>query len=345
MVEFPTEPLADFSQPAQRAAFATALEQARDDCGRDYPLSVAGGDVTTGRWITSTNPAHPAQVIGRVAQAGSPQMEEAVRAAVSAQVRWGRTPVDERAELLRAAAALLRRHRHRVAALEVLEVGKTWREADADVVEAIDYLEYYGAAMRDLDRGRALLQRPGESNRYRYRPRGVAAVIAPWNFPAAIFLGMAAAALAAGNVVILKPAEPSPVIGALLAALLREAGFPQGVVQFVPGRGEDVGRALVAHPDVRLILFTGSKTVGLSILNAAATVPSGQRFIKQAVVEMGGKNALIIDDDADVDEAIKGILASAFGYQGQKCSAASRLIVHEAIFDPLMARLGAAIDS
>ena len=345
MIEFPQEPLTDFSQHPQREAFVRTLEAVQRQMGGEHPLLIAGRDVTTGAWASSVNPAHPDRVIGRVAQAGAVEVEQAVGAAAAAQVRWARTPVERRVALLRAAATRLRERRHWLAALEVLEVGKPWREADVDVVEAIEYLEYYAAAMLELAQGRPLVQRPGEANRYRYKPRGVCAVIAPWNFPSAILLGMASAALAAGNVVLLKPAEQSSVIAAHLARLLHEAGFPTDVVQFVPGLGEEAGRALVRHPSVSLILFTGSKAVGLSILEAAAHVAPGQRFVKQAVVEMGGKNALIIDEDADLDEAVKGILASAFGYQGQKCSAASRLIVHEAVAEPLLSRLRAAADS
>jgi RHH-type proline utilization regulon transcriptional repressor/proline dehydrogenase/delta 1-pyrroline-5-carboxylate dehydrogenase len=252
--------------------------------------------------------------------------------------------VTERAACLRRAAALLRERREELAAWEVREVGKTWREADADAVETIEYLEYYSHGMLVLDAGRPLLQAPGERNVSRYVPRGVAAVIAPWNFPAAILTGMASAALVAGNAAILKPAAQSSLIAAFVARVLREAGVPPDVVHYLPGRGEDVGAHLAGHPGVALVLFTGSKAVGLSILTACAEVRTGQRFVKHAVVEMGGKNAIIVDADADLDAAVAGILRSAFGYGGQKCSAASRLIVHEAVYDRLLSRLLDAVD-
>lgn len=342
--EFIGEPFSNFTNRGEREQFAKALEAVRREQGSLYPLLIAREAVETGRWLPSINPAHPDQLIGKVAQAGVHEVDRAVEIAQEAQARWASTPVSVRVALLRRAAQLIRKQRDLLAALEVLEVGKPWREADADVVEAIDYLEYYSWCMLELAEGRALPQRPGESNRYVYIPRGVCAVIAPWNFPLAILSGMASAALVAGNVVILKPAEQSPVIAAWFARLLHEAGFPQDVVQYLPGLGEEVGSALVHHSEVRLIMFTGSKAVGLSIIQSASQVSSGQRFVKHVVVEMGGKNALIVDEDADLDAAIQGILVSAFSYQGQKCSAASRVIVHEAISERLTKRLVNAVD-
>ncbi|MBI3324703.1 MAG: proline dehydrogenase family protein, partial [Candidatus Omnitrophica bacterium] len=278
---WPSEPLANFTNRGAREQMAHALEAIQRDLGRDHPLLIGGEEIVTGQWLASLNPAHPAQCIGRVARAGLQETEQAVRIAEQAQPRWGRTPVVERVGVLRRAAQLMRTRRAMLAALEVLEVGKPWREADADVVEAIDYLEYYSEQMLRLSDGIPLAQRPGEANRSLYVPRGVCAVIAPWNFPLAILTGMASAALVAGNVVILKPAEQSPVIASHLARLLHEAGVPTDVVQYVPGLGEEIGRALVCHPAVRLIMFTGSKAVGLSIIQQAATVPPSQRFVKQ----------------------------------------------------------------
>jgi len=339
------EPFADFSIRAQREQFARALDEARRALGARCPLLIGADAVETDRWDRSVNPAHPEQVVGEVARGRVSDVERAVALAAEAQPRWASTPVTERVRLLRQAAELLRARRSWLAALEVYEVGKPWREADADVVEAIEYLDYYSARMLELAAGKLLPQRPGESNTYRYRPRGVAAVIAPWNFPLAILTSMASAALVSGNAVILKPAEQSPVLAYQLTRLLREAGISEGVVQFVPGVGEEVGQALVRHPLVRQILFTGSRTVGLSILEAAATVTPGQSFVKHVVLEMGGKNAIIVDDDADLDAAIQGIVLSAFGYQGQKCSAASRLIVHRDRAKELIDRLRDAMDS
>jgi len=246
--------------------------------------------------------------------------------------------------VLRQAATLLRERRDWYSALEVFEVGKPWREADADVVEAIDFLEYYSREMAALERGKPLPSLPGETNSYRYRPRGVSVVIAPWNFPLAILTGMSSAALVTGNTVILKPAEQSSVIAYHFARLLHEAGLPTDALQYLPGAGEKVGKALAEHPAVRLILFTGSRAVGLSIVEAAARVAPGQRFVKHVVTEMGGKNAIIVDDDADLDAVIQGVLASAFGYAGQKCSAASRLIIHRAVYEKLRKRLVGAVE-
>lgn len=339
-----THPMTNFADPARREAVAQAIEEVRRGLGRDYSLLIGPHERTTGRWIESVNPAHPRERVGRVAQAGAAELEEAVRVGAAAQEEWGRRSIAERARLLRKAAELLSVRHDWWTALEVLEVGKPWREADVDVVETIQYLEYYSHAIEELAQGRALIQKPGEANRYVYVPRGVCAVIAPWNFPLAILCGMSSAALAAGNAVILKPSEQSPVIAAQFVRLLREAGFPPEVVQYLPGAGEEVGRGLVEHPQVRLVMFTGSKSVGLSILEACGRVRPGQRFVKQVVVEMGGKNALIIDDDADLDAAIDGILRSAFSYAGQKCSALSRLIVHVAVYDELLSRLGGAVE-
>ncbi|MBI3087338.1 MAG: L-glutamate gamma-semialdehyde dehydrogenase [Candidatus Omnitrophica bacterium] len=343
-LEFPAEPFANFADSRQRAAFTGALGDVGRELGARYPLLIAGEEVRTQQWLASVNPAHPAQVVGHAAQAGGAEMERAVAAAEHAQPRWAATPVDERIASLRKAAGLLRERRWWFAALAVLEVGKPWREADADVVEAVEYLDYYAAAMEQVAAGKAVLQRPGEANQYRYVPRGVCAVIAPWNFPVAILTGMASAALVTGNVVILKPAEQSPVLAYHLTRLLHEAGIPADAVQYLPGLGEDIGAGLVRHPKVRLILFTGSKAVGLSILQAVGQPEPGQRFLKHAVVEMGGKNAVIVDEDADLDAAIKGALVSAFSYGGQKCSAASRLIIHEAVYDRLIPRLTKAVE-
>ncbi|MBI4343480.1 MAG: bifunctional proline dehydrogenase/L-glutamate gamma-semialdehyde dehydrogenase [Candidatus Omnitrophica bacterium] len=338
------EPPADFSREAQREAFAHALQAVQRRLGRRHPLWIGDGQASGASALEARNPANPQQVLGLVDQGGAEELERAVRSAQAAQASWARTSAQERAGWLRRAAALLREQRAELAAWEILEVGKTWREADMDVVEAVEYLEYYSAAMERLAPGRPLPQFPGERNLYRYQPRGVAAVIAPWNFPLAILTGMASAAQAAGNTVVQKPAERSSLAAWHLMRLLREAGLPPGVVQCVPGPGEEIGAALVAHPAVAQILFTGSRAVGLSIIAAASRVRPGQRWVKRVVAEMGGKNALIIDEDADLDAAIRGALHSAFGYGGQKCSAASRLIVHERVYDRVLARLAAAAD-
>jgi RHH-type proline utilization regulon transcriptional repressor/proline dehydrogenase/delta 1-pyrroline-5-carboxylate dehydrogenase len=265
-----------------------------------------------------------------------------VGAAVEASRTWRETPAAERAEALTKAAAVLRQQRLELAALQVRECAKPWAEADADVCEAIDFLEYYAREAVRLDAGRELLQVPGERNTMRYAPRGVAAVISPWNFPLAIPCGMAAAALATGNAVVLKPAEQSPASGHALVEALRAGGVPEGVISLVPGFG-DAGEALVRDPRVHTIAFTGSSAVGLEIVRAAAETPDGQPHLKRVVAEMGGKNCVLVDSDADLDDAVPAILHSAFGYAGQKCSAAARVLAHERVADALLERLTGAM--
>jgi RHH-type proline utilization regulon transcriptional repressor/proline dehydrogenase/delta 1-pyrroline-5-carboxylate dehydrogenase len=255
---------------------------------------------------------------------------------------WCRRSADERATILEQAASEMRRRRHELAAWEVFEVGKPWREADADVAEAIDFLRYYGAEMRRLSTPMRLGDRPGEMNHRVYRPRGIAAVIAPWNFPLAIPTGMVSAALVTGNCVLFKPSERSPRMGQLLADILLSAGVPPGVLSCLPG-GPELGQTLVAHPQIATIAFTGSKAAGLHILADAARVHPGQPMVKRVIAEMGGKNAIIVDETADLDEAIAGVVASFAGYAGQKCSACSRVIVHRAVFEQFVARLKEAV--
>ncbi len=337
------EPLLDGSREAHRQRMAEALTAVQGAFGRAYPL-LLGEETRPTSFVPVRNPARPSQELGAVSRATAGEVNRAVALAASTQPQWAALPVGERTACLRRAADLIRARRFELAAWEAFEVGKTWREADADVVEAIEYLEYYSRDMEALARGKPLAQMPGERNAYTYEPRGVAAVISPWNFPAAILTGMASAALVSGHAVILKPAGQASIIAAHLAQLFRQAGAPPGVLQFLPGRGEEVGAALVAHPGVQLILFTGSRAVGLSILNQCAQVSEGQRFVKQVVAELGGKNAIVVDADADLDAVIAGTLRSAFGYGGQKCSAASRLIVLDAVYDRLLPRLVAAVD-
>ena len=288
------------------------------------------------------NPADPKEVVGQVRAASIDQAETAIESAARFFPKWRATPAAERAKLLVKAAAIMRKKRWELAAWEVFEVGKGWREADGDVTEAIDYLEYYAREMLRLSAPRQTQQLPGETNIYFYQPRGIAAIIAPWNFPLAILTGMTAAALVTGNCALMKPAEQSPIMAEHLLAILREAGFPQDACQLLQGGGE-IGAHLVRSAQVHLIAFTGSREVGLEILREAHTHRPGQNHVKRVVCEMGGKNALIIDADADLDEAVVHIIDSAFGYQGQKCSAASRVILLDEIYDRLLARLiGAA---
>jgi RHH-type transcriptional regulator, proline utilization regulon repressor / proline dehydrogenase / delta 1-pyrroline-5-carboxylate dehydrogenase len=336
---YENEPERDFSRAEQREAFAQALERVRAGLGQFYPLVIGGEEVRTGEEIVSVNPSRPAEVVGRVASATTAEAERAVQAANAAWPAWRDTPPAERAAVLRRAAAAMRARRDELAALEVFEVGKNWREADADVTESIDYLEYYAREMLRLGDVRRLMPLPGEVNEYFYEGRGVSVVIPPWNFPLAIPTGMTSAALVAGNTVILKPASQSPLIAAQLVALLREGGVPPGVLNFLPGPGGEIGDFLVTHPRIHLIAFTGSRAIGCRINRFAAEVRDGQTHLKRVIAEMGGKNALIVDQDADLDEAVQGTVASAFGYQGQKCSACSRVIVLEPVYAPFLDRL------
>ncbi|MBI2364937.1 MAG: L-glutamate gamma-semialdehyde dehydrogenase [Deltaproteobacteria bacterium] len=341
---FHNEPLLDFSRAENRARFAEALNAVREKFGGEYPLWIGADEVETNRWLQSANPAAPSEILGRAAVAGPKEAERAVGAALEFLPQWRDTAAEKRAGILFRAAEIMRRRRLELAAWELFEVGKGWREADADVAEAIDYLEYYGRELLRLSAPRTTQQLPGESNVYFYEPRGIAAVIAPWNFPLAILTGMTAAALAAGNCAVIKPAEQSPLMGALLMEILREAELPPVACQMLQGGGE-LGALLVRDPRVHLIAFTGSRDVGLEILRAAYDNRPGQDHVKRVVCEMGGKNAIVVDEDADLDEAVTAIVESAFGYQGQKCSAASRIILIREVHDLLLDRLVEAVRS
>jgi RHH-type proline utilization regulon transcriptional repressor/proline dehydrogenase/delta 1-pyrroline-5-carboxylate dehydrogenase len=335
---FRNEPLSDFSRPEPRDALAAALREVGGRLGAEFPVVLHNEPVRTAGWIESPNPSHIRQVVGRCGRATPADAERAVAVAHAAFPAWRDTEPARRADYLFRAADVMRRRRFELAAWEVYECGKQWREAYADVAEAIDYCEYYGREMLRLSEPRHR-DVPGEENVYFYEPRGVVVVIAPWNFPLAILCGMATAALVTGNTVILKPAEQSSVIGAKLMEVFQEAGLPPGVAGYLPGIGEEVGPVLINHPQVDMIAFTGSKGVGLFINRQASEVPPGQDHVKRVLAEMGGKNAVIVDEDADLDEAVHGTAASAFGYAGQKCSACSRAVVLEAIHDAFLARL------
>ncbi|TLM68442.1 MAG: aldehyde dehydrogenase family protein [Deltaproteobacteria bacterium] len=336
---FRNEPAADFTRPEVRAAFPAAIAAVRARAGERVALVIAGRDVVTAETRESVNPNRPSEIVGQVCQAGTVEIDAAVAAAAAAFPAWRATPVGERAALLRRTAALARVRLFELAAWQVLEIGKQWDQAHADVAEAIDFLEYYADGMLRLGRPQRLGAVPGEENVLVYEGRGVAAVIAPWNFPLAIACGMVSAALVAGNTVVFKPSGLTAVVGCRLVELFAAAGVPAGVLNFVPGPGGTSGERLTEHPDVALIAFTGSLEVGLRIVEKAAVVHPGQRHVKRVVAEMGGKNAIIIDDDADLDEAVPQVLASAFGFQGQKCSACSRLIVLDGIYDRCVSRL------
>jgi len=331
------EPVAEWRRAEERARQRVAIDQGGGP--RDVPAVIDGRAVTTPRRIVSVDPGRSDRVVATSASCGVSEADEAVGVAQDARSAWRATAVRDRVAVLFRAAAWMRERRPELAALEVHEAGKPWGEADADVCEAIDFCEYYGREMLRLDRGGAVESPPGETNALRYQGKGVTAVIAPWNFPLAIPAGMVAAALAAGNPVVLKPAEQTPAVAARLVEALAAAGLPRGVLAFLPGPGEDVGARLVSHPGVAVIAFTGSRAVGLAIHEAAAAVGPGQRHVKRVVAEMGGKNAMVIDADADLDQAVPAVAQSAFGYAGQKCSAASRVVVIDAVADQFLDRL------
>jgi RHH-type transcriptional regulator, proline utilization regulon repressor / proline dehydrogenase / delta 1-pyrroline-5-carboxylate dehydrogenase len=342
---FRNEPYFDWTLPEEREGFSHALQTVRSRFPVRVPLLIGGREETTGKQTRSTNPNDPEEIVGAVSVAGQPEAAKAVAAARKAFAGWRDTPPKKRAEYLFRAAEIARERRRELAAVQVFETGKTWGEADADVCEAIDFLEYYGREMIRLGRPRRMGHVPGEHSEMFYEPRGVACVIAPWNFPLAISTGMTSAALVTGNTVVYKPSSESPVIGHQMVELFRAAGLPDGVLNFLPGPGGALGDYLVTHPDVAMIAFTGSKEVGLRIIRLAGETPEGAMGIKRVVAELGGKNAILVDSDADLDEAVAEILHSAFGYQGQKCSACSRLIVLEEIYSQLIERLVPAADS
>jgi predicted delta-1-pyrroline-5-carboxylate dehydrogenase group 2 len=342
LAPFANEPVLELRRGPVRDSLIEALRE----LDTRLPLSVpalVNGDRGSGEAFQSTDPGAPPRVVAEATRAGASEAAAAVDAAEKGARDWGARPAAERAAVLVGAAQILRERRLELAALEVRECAKPWPEADADVCEAIDFLEYYARGAIELERGAELLQVPGERNAMRYAPRGVVAVISPWNFPLAIPTGMTAAALAVGNAVVLKPAEQSPATPLALVEALHAAGVPPAALGLLPGFG-DAGAALVGDPRVHAIAFTGSSAVGLEIVRAAAETPEAQRHVKRVVAEMGGKNCVIVDSDADLDDAVPGIVASAFGYAGQKCSAAARVLAHEAVADALLDRLGGAVE-
>jgi RHH-type transcriptional regulator, proline utilization regulon repressor / proline dehydrogenase / delta 1-pyrroline-5-carboxylate dehydrogenase len=339
---FANEPILELRRPAVRSQLIDALSAVDQTLPLEVPVMV-GSDVRTadGAAIDSTDPGDPDLLVARAAVASERDVDAAIAQASAGFREWSERSGEERATALIGAAAWMRERRLELTALEVRECAKPWPEADADVCEAIDFLEYYARAGIELDRGRPILQVPGERNELRYVARGVTAVISPWNFPIAIACGMTAGALAAGNTVVLKPAEQSPGCALRIVQALRAGGVPPAAISLLPGEG-DVGAALVRRPEVSTIAFTGSQPVGLEIIRAAAEMAPGQKHIKRVVAELGGKNCVIVDADADLDEAVPAIVSSAFIYAGQKCSAAARVLVHEAIADQLIERVAGA---
>ncbi len=345
MQPFENVPCTDFSLAAERARMHAALAAQRTLAGREVPLRIGGERVTTGQWFESRNPSRPAEIVARAARADGAALERAVAAARDAWSDWRRTPAHRRSALVRRTGELLAARRFDLAALHCLEVGKTWREADADVSEAIDYCNYYAAEMERIDSHRRRRDIEGETNEHHYAPRGVAAVISPWNFPLSLLVNMVSAALVTGNTVVLKPASAAAAIAGAFVDAALEAGLPPGVLNLLTGPGRELGPRLVEHPQVDIVAFTGSRAVGLEINQRAAQAPTARPGVRKVILEMGAKNAIIVDADADLDEAIKGILASALSYAGQKCSAAARIIVLDAAHDRFMDRFVAAVRS
>ena len=341
---FINEPLTDFNKEENARKMRSAIEKVRGQLGREYELVIGGKRVKTQDKIKSINPAKPSQVVGLHQKAGKEHVEPAMQAALRAFYSWSRTSVEERASLVFRVGDLMRERKFELCAWLVFEVSKNWAEADADIAETIDFCEFYSREALRLAKVDAPVQLPGERDHLFYIPLGVGAVIPPWNFPAAIMAGMTLASIVSGNTVVLKPSSDSPTIAAKFVELLEEAGMPDGVVNFCPGAGASFGNAVVAHAKTRFIAFTGSREVGLDINKSAATQAPGQIWIKRAVLEMGGKDAIIVDSEADLDSAVEGVAQAAFGFQGQKCSACSRAIVDERIYDKFLDRLKARVE-
>lgn len=343
LTPFVNEPLTDFTREENYRKMKEALDHVRSQLGREYPLIIGGKEVYTREKIVSRNPSCHSESVGLVSRADRDLAQQAVEAAAKAFPAWKNVPPEARARCLLKAAAILRRRKFEFSAWIVLEAGKNWVEADADTAEAIDFLEFYAREMMRLAQPQPLTPYPGEENILEYLPLGVGVVIPPWNFPLAILVGTTAAPVVAGNTVVLKPASNTPVIAYKFMEVLREAGLPGGVVNYLPGSGGEVGDFLVGHPQVHFINFTGSKEVGLRINALAAQIAPEQKWLKRVIAEMGGKDAIIIDEECNLDEAIAGTLVSAFGFSGQKCSACSRLIVVGKVYQEVLDRLAAKV--
>ncbi|HET7871899.1 MAG TPA: L-glutamate gamma-semialdehyde dehydrogenase [Terriglobales bacterium] len=341
---FRNEPATDFTNPENARHMREALAKVGAELGREYDMVIGDRLIKTEQKITSVNPANPKQVIGVFQSAGREHVEPAIAAASAALASWKRTTMEERASLIHAVACILRERKFEFAAWMVYEVGKNWAEADADIGETIDFADFYAREALRLAKSQTPVTLPGEDDRLMYIPLGVGAVIPPWNFPCAIMAGMTMASIVCGNTVVLKPSHDSPAIAAKFFEVLQEAGMPDGVVNFCPGSGSTFGAGLVEHPQTRFIAFTGSKEVGLDINQRAAVPRPGQKWIKRTVLEMGGKDSIIVDADANLDAAVEGVALSAFGFQGQKCSACSRAIVDEKIYDVFLERLKERVD-
>ena len=337
--EFRNEPLTDFSKEENAAAMGAAIEKVKSELGREYPLVIGGERIKTENKFDSINPANRSQVVGKFQKATKELANRAVEAAYETFQPWRNVPAEERAQLLFRVAELMRERKHELSAWMIYEVAKTWPEADGDTAEAIDFCEFYAHEILRYASPQPLTKITGEENHLEYIPLGVGAVIPPWNFPCAIMAGMTAAAVVTGNTVVLKPSSDAPTIAYKFFELLEEAGMPPGVVNFMTGSGAEVGDVIVDHPKTRFIAFTGSKEIGLRINERGAKVHDGQLWIKRVVAEMGGKDAIIVADDADLEEAATGVVQSAFGFQGQKCSACSRAIIDARVYDPMVEKI------
>jgi 1-pyrroline-5-carboxylate dehydrogenase len=337
--EFKNEPFIDFSKHENAHAMKEALTRVGDLLGHEYELIIGGERLRTSGKIESRNPARPAQIVGIHQKAGAEHAEKAMQSALEAFEKWKYSSVNDRTSLLLNAAEIIRTRKFEFCAWLTYEVGKNWAEADADVAETIDFLEFYAREALRLSKATTPISYPGERNELKYIPLGVGAVIPPWNFPFAIMAGMTAASIVAGNTVILKPSSDSPTIAARFVDVLEEAGMPGGVVNFCPGSGATFGNAIVEHPRTRFIAFTGSKEVGLDIHERAAKTRPGQIWIKRTILEMGGKDSIVVSADADLDAAVEGVVASAFGFSGQKCSACSRAIIEEPLYEVFVERI------
>ncbi|HET7657059.1 MAG TPA: L-glutamate gamma-semialdehyde dehydrogenase [Bacillales bacterium] len=336
VLPYKTEPLTDFSNEENRKAFQAALKQVEGELGKDYDLIIGGEKISTDEKLTSTNPSNKEQVIGTVSMASKKHIDKAFEAAEEALNEWRKWDPEVRAQILFRAAAIVRRRKHEISAWMVYEAGKPWSQADGDTAEGIDFLEYYGRQMIELAKGKPINEREGEHNQYLYQPMGIGVTIPPWNFPFAIMCGTTVAPVVAGNTVLLKPAESTPIIAYKLMEILEEAGLPKGVVNYVPGDPAEIGDYLIDSPKTRFINFTGSRATGTRIYERAAKVQEGQTFLKTVVAEMGGKDTIIVDNDADLDLAADAIVNSAFGFSGQKCSACSRAVIHQDVYDEVL---------
>ncbi len=337
--EFVNCALTDFSKEDNRQAMFAALGRVESQLGRSYPLVLGGEEITTDDKIKSLNPSNFTEIVGYFSKANAMHAERAIAIADETFKMWSRIPAEERARYLLKAGAIMKRRRLELAAWIVFEEGKNWVEADADVAEAIDFLEFYGREMMRYGAPQPITPYPGEENELYYIPLGVGAVIPPWNFPLAILAGMTSAAIVTGNTVVLKPASTAPAIAFQFLEIMKEAGLPAGVLNFLPGPGGQIGDTIVQHPRTRFIAFTGSKEVGLRIHELAARLSEGQIWIKRTILEMGGKDFIIVDASADLDAAAEGIVTAAFGFQGQKCSACSRAILHADVYDAVLAKI------